>query len=147
MFNASTERLASNQVLPDLVFTNDHGEVVHTAALKGKVVFINFWATWCPPCIAEMGSIHALNQSMQRDSNFVCIMADADANLPAANAFMEKRGFALPVYQVAGLVPDSLYSGTLPTTVIIDRQGRLARLHTGIANYDTDAVRNFLKGL
>lgn len=147
IFNAGTERQATSTVLPDLVFTDDHGQVLHTAALKGKVVFINFWATWCPPCIAEMGSINALNQSLQRDSNFVCIMADADANLPAANAYIKKRGYTLPVYQAASAVPDSLYSGTLPTTLIIDREGRLARVHSGIANYDTEAMRKFLKGL
>jgi thiol-disulfide isomerase/thioredoxin len=147
IFNAGTERQASGQILPDLAFTNDHGEVLHTTALKGKVVFINFWATWCPPCIAEMGSINAMKQSMQGDPNFVCIMVDADANLPAANAFIEKRGYSLPVYRTAAVIPDSLFSGTLPTTLIIDREGKLASMHSGIANYDTEAMRDFLKGL
>lgn len=147
LFNAGTEREANVNALPDLSFTNANGETLHSSALRGKVVFINFWATWCPPCIAEMGSIDALNQTMEKDSSFVCIMADADANLPAAKTFMEKRGYALPVYQLSSPIPDSLFSGTLPTTLIIDRQGKLARMHSGIANYDTDAMRRFLKDL
>src|SRR5690606_5603469 len=50
----------SDQEEHNVLFENNNGEVIQLASLKGKVVFINFWATWCPPCIAEMPTIQKL---------------------------------------------------------------------------------------
>jgi thiol-disulfide isomerase/thioredoxin len=150
VLNARTEkeqREDSSAARMGLVFTDAKGDTFNTAALRGKVVFINFWATWCPPCIAEMGSINALYNKLKTDPRIVFIMADADSNLPAAASFMQKHQYDLPVYRVAGALPANLFTGTLPTTLIIDANGKLVQKHGGIANYDTPAMLDFLKGL
>ena len=146
LFNASTKKEAlSNSSEPiNLLFTDKNGNRINTNDLKGKTIFINFWATWCPPCIAEMGSINSLYNKLKSDPRVVFILVDADGNLSQSSVFMEKRQYNLPVYSIAGAVPDSLFSGTLPTTIIIDAGGKLVQKHEGIANWDTDKVIQFL---
>ncbi|MEO5684620.1 MAG: TlpA disulfide reductase family protein [Chitinophagaceae bacterium] len=150
IFNADTKK--NNKVIDhmpfaQLAFTDKNAAPLNTADLKGKIILVNFWATWCPPCIAEMGSLNTLYNKLKADPRFVFIMADADGNLPLSDAFMQKRGYSLPVYQIAGPVPADLFAGTLPTTLIIDAKGNLVQKHEGIANYDTPEMLAFLKSL
>ncbi len=148
IFNASAKKETGNsQALASFSFTDNNNNILSTADLRGKVIFINFWATWCPPCIAEMGSINALYTKLKDNPHIVFILADADGNLQQATAFMQKHQYSLPVYASTGVIPQLLYSGTLPTTIIIDSNGNLAQRHEGIANYDTEAMLAFLKGL
>ena len=150
VFNASTKKelsTASSTGIASLSFIDNNGSRLTVADLKGKVIFINFWATWCPPCIAEMASINSLYNQLKTDTRIVFVAADADNNLPLSTAFMQKHQYNLPVYEIAGPVPADLFSGTLPTTLIIDASGNLVKKHEGIANYDTAAMISFLKGL
>jgi thiol-disulfide isomerase/thioredoxin len=148
-FNASTKKESKsvNAEMTALLFTDKNGTRINTTDLKGKVIFINFWATWCPPCIAEMGSVNALYNKLKNDPRFVFIIADTDNNLQHSGAFMNKHQYDLPVYQVAGPVSPDLFNGTLPTTLIIDSKGNLIQKHEGIANYDTKAMVEFLQSL
>ncbi|MEO5593958.1 MAG: TlpA disulfide reductase family protein [Chitinophagaceae bacterium] len=149
IFNASTKKETNvNTTKPaDISFTDKNGNRINTYNLKGKIIFINFWATWCPPCIAEMASINALYNKLKTDPRFVFILADADSNLAQSIAFMDNHQYNLPVYQIAGPISADLFSGSLPTTLIIDTKGNLVQRHEGIANYDTREMTDFLKGL
>ncbi|MEO6314600.1 MAG: TlpA disulfide reductase family protein [Chitinophagaceae bacterium] len=148
IFNARTKKIDPlQQTAVSISFVDSNGQHVNTGDLKGKCIFINFWATWCPPCIAEMGSINALYNKLKKDDRFVFIAADADNNLVQSIAFMKKHGYSLPVYSIAGIPPGNLFNGVLPTTLIIDTRGTLAQQHEGIANYDTEKMITFLKGL
>ena len=150
VFNAGTGKVNDGndaKLIPNLAFADRSGTGTYTDSMRGKVIFINFWATWCAPCIAEMGSINALYNKLKSDPRFVFILADADSDLPAAAAFMKKYGYDLPVYRVAGPVPADLYGGSLPTTIIIDAKGMLVQKHEGIANYDTRSMELFMQSL
>lgn len=149
LFNApaKTTMVAGADGFKGLSFTGEKGNRLNTADLKGKVIFVNIWAVWCPPCVAEMGSIDALYNKLKTDPRFEFILADADSNLPAARLFMLKNGYSLPVYQLASVLPANLYSGTIPTTLIIDPAGNVVQQHEGIANYNTDAFVQTLKTL
>ena len=94
-----------------------------------------------------MGSINALYSKLKNDSRFVFILVDADGHLPAAAAFMAKHGYDLRVYRSAGPVSADLYSGSLPTTLIIDTNGNQVQKHEGIANYDTRNMEQFMRSL
>lgn len=120
-----------------LSFTNIKGELVTTSDLKGKVVFINFWATWCPPCRAEMPSINELYKKLKTDERFVFLMVDADGDLSSSTAYMKKHNFDLDVYASAGTISPELYSGKLPTTIVLGKNGRLVSRHEGISNYNS----------
>ena len=66
------------QETPNLKFKDENGKTISLHALKGKVVFINLWATWCPPCIYEMPSIHELRKTFKDNDNLVFLMVDMD---------------------------------------------------------------------
>jgi thiol-disulfide isomerase/thioredoxin len=150
IFNAGTTpngRDTGTAPIANLVFTETNGTIIHTDDLKGRVLFINCWASWCPPCIAEMSSINALYNKLKDNPRIVFIMVDADNQPAKATDFMHSHHYNLPVYGLRGKMPTTMYSGTLPTTIIIDAKGRLAQKHEGIANYDTPAMQHYLQSL
>ena len=146
LFKAGTQNETMGPAMP-LSFSNKAGNVIETASLKGKVVFINFWATWCPPCIAEMPSINALYNKLKDNPKFVFILADADNDFIKSAQFMDKHQYQLPVYSTNGMLPAAIFSGSLPTTIIIDSKGNIVKKHEGIANYDTEEMIQFLQSL
>ena len=128
-------------------FTSLNGKTLDLISLKGKVVFINFWATWCPPCIAEMPSVNSLFNKMKNNDNVVFLMVDVDNKLEGSEAFMKKNKFDLPVYAPDGPLPKELFKGSLPTTVIINNEGEIVFLHEGMADYDSGETEKLLNDL
>ncbi|MFL1895029.1 TlpA family protein disulfide reductase [Aquimarina sp. 2-A2] len=112
---------------------------------KGKVIFLNFWATWCPPCVAEMPSIDMLYEEMGDEVAFVMLSFDDD--FEKAKDFDKRKGYNLPIYAPGSNLPAMFQSSALPTTYIIDAAGNLAFTHKGMANYGTDEFREFLRSL
>ena len=149
LLNASAKK--ENNIITagtfSLSFINEQNEQISITDLQGKVIFINFWAAWCPPCVAEMGSVDALYNKLKDDPRIVFIMADADNNLVSSLSFMKKNGYHLPVYRFALPVSENLFTGTIPATLIIDARGNIVQRHEGIANYNTDDMVVFLKSL
>jgi len=143
LFNAS----ANNKEVKaaPMIFKTRDGELISTENLKGKIVFINFWATWCPPCLAEMPSIQNLYNRFKNDKRIVFIMADVDHKLKESTSFLSKRSIDLPVYEPHSLPGNALYDGTLPTTLIIDKEGMVLLHHSGIGRYDTPSIIKLLE--
>lgn len=141
------ERMQTGQAAPNAVFKNSKGELVSMASLRGKVVFLNFWATWCPPCQAEMPSINELRQKMEGNPNIVFMLVDADGDLSKAATYMAAQKFNLPVFVGEGKIPEVLFSGSMPTTVILDKAGRIAFQHSGAADYSDPKMQAFITGL
>ncbi|MGY4538088.1 thiol-disulfide isomerase/thioredoxin [Mucilaginibacter sp. UYNi724] len=133
--------------LPSVTFEGTDGKFLNLQQQKGKVVFINFWATWCPPCVAEMPSINELYGKVKNNKNIVFIMVDADGNFARSELFMRKRDYAMPLYRINGNFPESLFKGTLPTTVIFDKEGKMVFRHEGSADYGGSKVSDYLKQL
>jgi len=121
------------------------GKITSLEDLKGKVIFLNYWATWCAPCIAEMPSIDKLHEEMGDDVAFVILSFDDD--FETAKAFDKRKGYNLPIYAPASNLPTTFQSAALPTTYIIDVDGNIALTHKGMADYNTDEFKKFLKGL
>ncbi|WP_300601351.1 TlpA disulfide reductase family protein [Niabella sp.] len=128
-------------------FITATGETYTPESFKGKVVFINFWATWCPPCIAEMPAISELQAALKNHPNMVFLLVDADQDLPRATAFIKKKQLDLEVSSFRGTVPASWYSGTLPTTLVLDKTGTLVYRHEGTADFSNKKFRAFLETL
>ena len=129
---------------PSLFLSDTKGQSIDIADLRGKVLFINFWATWCPPCIAEMPSIETLYEHFKENENVVFLMVDADNDPQKSMEFMKKNGWTLPVYFPGGNIPSDYYTGTLPTTVIVDKEGRITFKHSGTADYSNQKFKNYL---
>lgn len=133
-----------NEMPPDTRFVDESGNSVTIGALKGKVIFLNIWATWCPPCRAEMPALNQLHQDLKNNADIVFLIVDADSNLPKAAAFQQKNGYSLPLYSAASDIAPKVYSGTLPTTVIIDKKGNIRERYTGAKDYSNKGFREFL---
>lgn len=131
----------------DLSLLDSNGRKTNVSDLKGKVIFLNFWATWCPPCKAEMPSINQLYQAVGQDSSVVFFLIDVDGTFEKSAAFLRKGGYALPLVGPYGAIPEHVFKGTLPTTVVVDKSGRVAMMHEGIADYSNSAFIKFIREL
>jgi thiol-disulfide isomerase/thioredoxin len=128
-------------------FINSNGKTATTADLRGKVVFINFWASWCPPCRAEMPSLENLYPKLNDNSNFVFLFINEDDDRSKGLKFLETNHFTIPFYQASGDVPAEIFSGSLPTTIVLDKKGKVVLKHSGMASYDTQDFITQLKEL
>ncbi len=129
----------------NLKVIDKEGNITSLEELRGKVIFINFWATWCAPCVAEMPSINKLHTAMGDDVAFVIVSLDED--FEKAKDFDKRKDYDLPIYAVASNVPTMYDSSTIPTTYIIDAKGNLVLTHKGMADYNTSDFKNFLRSL
>ena len=132
----------------DFAVKDLEGNKLEMKDLKGKVIFLNLWATWCGPCRVEMPSIQNLYNSVDKDKvAFVMLSLDQEDQHPRIVQFLRDKEFSFPVYQPASPLPKLLRVTTIPTTFIISPDGKVKSKKTGMANYDTDEMREFLKGL
>lgn|SRR5690554_411092 len=125
---------------------NSKGETIYMEDLKGKVIFMNIWATWCPPCIAEMPGISELSKSMENE-NVAFIMLSVDSSFDKAKKYNENKGYHFDVHSLQTQLPDMFSTSGIPATYVIDARGTLALTHIGIGDYDTNEFRDFLKSL
>jgi len=115
-------------------------------AYRGKTLFVNLWATWCPPCLAEMPYIQSLYEEVADEGvEFIMIATDDDPEV--ARRFMDAKGYTMPAYRTVGAVPAMYRSSTLPTTWVISPEGKVATVHAGMANYNTRGFKRFIRDL
>lgn len=131
--------------IPDIQFKDGTGIPVSLNSLKSKVVFINYWATWCPPCIAEMPKVNELYKKFRNDPKVTFLLVDVDNDLPKAKAFMLKNGYDLPLYTQISNVPETLLDGTIPTTLVFGKDGKLIYKHSGAADYSSEKFEEFIR--
>jgi peroxiredoxin len=114
-----------------------NGKNVSLRSLKGKVVFLNFWATWCPPCRQEMPSMEVLYQHF-KDQGLEFLAVDIQEEKSDVAAFMEKYGLNFPTaIDASGDISSKYGIRSIPTTFIIDRQGIILAAAVGGRNWDT----------
>lgn len=123
---------------------NSDNQPISFESLKGKVVFVNNWASWCPPCIAEMPSIQELKGKLEDvDVEFVMVSFDEDPE--KAMKFMTRRNFDFNIYFPGQEYP--FMTSSIPATFIIDKNGNTVAKHIGMADYSGDEIVNQLKAL
>ncbi len=118
------------------------GEIVDFESFKGKKILVNFWATWCPPCIAEMPSFQALYNDYQDNAVFLFV---SNEKHPDLTKFITKYGYNLPIYQAITENPKALESNSLPTTFLTDENGHILIKKVGAANWNSEKVRILLE--
>ncbi len=120
------------------------GELHTFKKSKNRVVLINFWATWCPPCIAEMPDLQALYDDYGKQVDFYFITNDEPERI---DAFFAKHAYNLPVYYSTSSLPKPLNGYSLPTTYVLDKKGNIVIEKTGTANWNGEKMRNLLDSL
>ncbi len=123
------------------------GNKISFDQFKGKTIFMNFWATWCPPCIAEMPDIHELRTSLRNRDDIIFIMISMDRKQQKAKEFMVKENLDLPVYFLNTQLPEIYDTHSIPTTYVISPQGKIVAKHHGIAKYNSEKFTEFLMTL
>ncbi|MFC5269981.1 TlpA family protein disulfide reductase [Adhaeribacter terreus] len=146
--NAPTVEPFSESVFQDFLLQDLNGNVIKFSTLKNKVIFLNIWATWCPPCVAEMPGIQGLYDKMKGNKNIAFVMLSVDeGGIAKVKKFIAKKDYTFPVYMPAGSVPAMFQTQTIPTTFILDKNGKIATRHDGMADYDTKKVQDYLNSL
>lgn len=142
------EDLAMNDASPTADFNmnliNSKGEKVAMKDLKGKVIFLNVWATWCPPCVAEMPGINKLYKDVDQEK-VAFIMLSVDQDFQKAIDYNKKKGYDFEIYQLAGGMPVMYQTQSIPSTFVINADGKLVMTHLGMGDYNTRKFREFLK--
>lgn len=113
-------------------------------SMKGKIIIVNFWATWCPPCIAEMPSLQKLYNDYKDKVQFILVAQDKAKNV---DAFLEKNTYTMPIYYEKSSTPSLLQSKSIPATFLIDQQGKILIDKKGAANWNSASIRKLLDEL
>ena len=120
------------------------GEPVNFQEARGKVAVVNLWATWCPPCIAEMPSFQEVFASY---GNRVAFYFVSDEQHQTLKDFLRRKGYRLPVYRPLEPPPASFDSDRLPTTYVISAEGEIVIRKTGAADWNDTEFRATLDRL
>lgn len=135
--------LADNWRLTDL----GTGKATSLHELRGKVVVLNVWATWCPPCVQEMPSFRNLMDRLEKYPDIVFVFASVDEDSDKVESFLKKAKLKIPVYMPAGPLPKRLETGGIPATFVFARDGRMVEKVEGAEDWNTDEVVRRLKEL
>lgn len=132
---------------PDFSLIDSNGKSITISSLQGKIVFINFWATWCQPCVQEMPSINALKESFKGNDQIVFLTIDVDAALPKSTAYMDSKNFTLQVYAATTAIPRIFYYHSIPTSTILGKNGDIIWHVEGGKDYTSPEIRKVLTDL
>jgi thiol-disulfide isomerase/thioredoxin len=119
------------EIAPDFTLLDLEGKEVRLGEFRGKVVFVNFWATWCPPCRAEMPDIESLYQE-HKDKGLVVIGIDISESEATVRQFVQRGGYSWTfVLDSDGAVAASYNIRAIPTSFFIDREGVIQAVNIG----------------
>jgi len=117
---------------------------VNFTALKGKVIFVNFWATWCPPCRAEMPLIQKLYNDYKDRVHFVFVTTDDKQKV---NSYFQEHDLNLPTYNMLSRDPTEFTTRSIPATYIVSKNGKIVVSTVGAADWNSKKIRKLLEKL
>jgi len=121
-----------------------NGNVLNFEDTKHRVIMVNLWATWCPPCIAEMPSMQALYNDYKEKVDFVFV---SNEDKEVIYEFLVHKGYSFPVYSSISKVPETFNVRSIPRTFLIDRNGNIIIDKSGAANWNSEKVRTTIDEL
>ena len=147
--DASSEEIKKPETFDyKFVVRDQRGTRVNFSEFKGKVIFLNLWATWCGPCRAEMPTIQSLYNQVKSDSVvFVMLSVDDDGAEAKIARYIDNNKFTFPVYRPSGYLTEQLNVPGIPTTLIVSKEGKIVSKEVGATNFDTPHFRKFLEKL
>ncbi len=146
LFSPSVEYNSENKKLSNFNWSlmDRDSNALEFESLKGQVIFVNLWATWCAPCVAEMPVMNDLYTDYKDKVNFLFV---SNENSDKVKEFIKKKDFQLSTYQPLSAYPTDLTSKTIPATFIIGKDGTIHVEEKGVANWNSEGVRKLLDQL
>ncbi|WP_203332394.1 redoxin domain-containing protein [Planococcus beigongshangi] len=148
-FLPTDEGLAKGETAPDFELTTLDGETVQLSDYRGKKVILNLWATWCPPCRAEMPDMQKYYDEQAQDENVEILavnLTTEDRGMDKINAFVEEFALTFPIpMDVDGDVGDVYQAATIPTSYMIDTEGRVQNKIVGPMN--EEMMEDFIENM
>lgn len=134
--------------LPEFALPDLKGQTIRLSDFRGKVVVLNFWASWCPPCIAEMPSLERLHRALA-DKGLQVLAISVDDNLDDVVQFKEHYQLTFPIlHDKARKASEALLTFKYPETYVVDREGNLAWKVIGPIDWvSPEAIHNFVQML
>jgi thiol-disulfide isomerase/thioredoxin len=145
----STQALAaeSKAPAPDFVLDSSTGKPIKLSGLKGQVVMINFWATWCGPCRQEMPLLESIYKQY-KDKGFTLLGVNVEPDPKLANDWLKKTPVSFPVlYDVKSDVSNLYKVAGMPSTVFVDKKGNVRLVHRGYKPGDENEYMNNIRML
>ena len=127
----------------DWKLNDSNEEVFNFEDTKGKVIIINFWATWCPPCIAEMSDFQNLFEIYQHSDKIEFLFVSQE-EFKVINDFMKRKNYSVPFYRPITKFPKEFNLSSIPRTFIIDQTGQIVLDKTGVADWDGEKMKDIL---
>jgi thiol-disulfide isomerase/thioredoxin len=134
---------------PAISFRDAEGKELTLADFRGRLLVVNYWATWCAPCVEEMPSLDRLHAALSPEGIEVAAISVDRGGMRQVASFFDVNGLKhLPVYlDPSGASMRALGVRGLPTTIVVDRRGRDAGRLEGAAHWDSDAAKRLLRAL
>jgi peroxiredoxin len=135
-------------VTHDFELIDSNRNKISLSSMKGSVVFINFWATWCASCVEEMPAIERMYRNLSGNSSFKVVSILYKDDLNRALNFMQQNGFTFPVYLNTDDSAAKIFGITgIPETFIIDKRGTLRNKVIGPADWDSPRALEIIQTL
>jgi peroxiredoxin len=142
------QQLSGDQEAPDFTLLNLEGNRVSLKDYRGKLVFLNFWATWCEPCKKEFPSMEKLYSEYQAKGLTILAVSIDIGKEDAVKAFADKMGATFPILlSTKGEITDSYWTWGTPTSYLIDRKGNMIGRALGPREWDSAASRSAIDAL
>jgi thiol-disulfide isomerase/thioredoxin len=113
---------------------------------RGKVVFLNLWATWCPPCVGEMPGIQKLYEKFKDNPGIEFVLVSNEPTT-TIDQFMKKKGYTFPVYSSLSETPAAFFTRSIPTTFVLDKSGNIVMKEVGAMNWGGSKMEGILDEL
>lgn len=141
------QKAPDTPLIRELSWVDAHGRPLEPGMWRDRVVIINIWATWCPPCRAELPGFQKLYEHYETREDVVLLMLSRDDNAVAAQNWAREQGYTWTVWSAVDRLPAPLRGAAIPRTYLLDREGRLRWRHEGLGRYDQDGFTQIVDRL
>src|SRR5690625_5219826 len=121
-----------------------NGQQVELGEFKDNVLFVNIWASWCLPCIAEMPTIETLHDDVSDNKNIKFLLVSVDKKREKAIQFMQSEDLPMPYYFPASGLPEPMKGTSIPTTYVISKEGQIVYQKRGMADYSSTSFKEWM---
>lgn len=130
--------IKNGDVIPEFTIVSDNGNQMKSSVLKGKVVLINFFATWCPPCQKELAEVEeTLWPEYKNNKDFIMLTIGREHTDAELETYNEKKGFTFPLYPDKGrVIYDSFAKSLIPRSYLVGKDGKVIYQTVGFNDED-----------